>query len=198
VDLGGATCDSLGFSGGTLLCGSDCTFDTSACGGGGGGGGGTPTPAATATGPTRTPTPVPTLTPANTPTPGVGVPSNLSLALLTNGSGDNGNGTLTTVIAATVTDTMGNPVPDNTFVFFSISGPTQGAIVNSPSGTNVNPPCDVTNFESDTGVTVLNQPGVAHTCVTYPTASAGAQITLNAGAGAASDSQTFNLPPPPP
>jgi hypothetical protein len=126
------------------------------------------------------------------------VPSNLALALLTNGSGDNGNGTLTTVIAATVTDTNGNPVPNGSAVFFNISGATQGAIVNSPSGTNADPPCDVTNFEADTAVAVLNQSGVAHTCVTYPSTSAGAQITLNANSGSATDSQTFNLPPPPP
>jgi hypothetical protein len=30
-DLGGATCQSLGYSGGTLRCRSDCTFDTSGC-----------------------------------------------------------------------------------------------------------------------------------------------------------------------
>jgi hypothetical protein len=41
-DLGGATCQSLGYSGGTLSCRPDCTFNTSGCwtGGGGGGGGG--------------------------------------------------------------------------------------------------------------------------------------------------------------
>jgi len=126
------------------------------------------------------------------------VPSNLNLALLTNGSGDNGNGTLTTVIAATVTDSLANPVPDSSSVFFGLSGATQGAVINSPSGTNSAPPCDVTNFQLDTGVTVLDQPGVAHTCVTYPTASAGALITINGSSGAASDSQTLNLPAPPP
>ncbi len=30
-DLGGASCESLGYDGGTLLCASDCTFDTSQC-----------------------------------------------------------------------------------------------------------------------------------------------------------------------
>lgn len=46
-DLGGATCSSQGFSGGTLTCNANCTFNTSQCttasppsGGGGGGGGG--------------------------------------------------------------------------------------------------------------------------------------------------------------
>ncbi len=202
-DLRGETCESLGHGTGTLSCATDCTFDFENCTFAtptpdGGGGGATATPGGpTATAATPTPTaatPTPTLTPANTPTPGIGVPSNLTLALVTNGSGDNGNGTLTTVIAATVTDSIGNPVPDGTAVFFSISGNTQGAVVNSPSGTNGAPPCDVSNFQSDTGVTVLDQAGVAHTCVTYPTASSGAQNTLDASSGAASDSQTFNLP----
>ena len=44
-DLGGASCSSQGFSGGTLSCTASCTFNTSQCtaassGGGGGGGGG--------------------------------------------------------------------------------------------------------------------------------------------------------------
>lgn len=40
--LGGASCSSRGFSGGTLSCASSCVFNTSQCtsGGGGGGGGG--------------------------------------------------------------------------------------------------------------------------------------------------------------
>jgi hypothetical protein len=32
-DLGGQTCDGLGFSGGTLGCTGSCTFDTSGCAG---------------------------------------------------------------------------------------------------------------------------------------------------------------------
>ena len=42
TDLAGATCRSLGFSGGTLSCSASCDFNTSGCtsGGGGGGGGG--------------------------------------------------------------------------------------------------------------------------------------------------------------
>jgi hypothetical protein len=143
----------------------------------GGGGGGTPTPAGT---------------------PGVGIPSNLSLALLTNGSGDNNNGTLTTVIAATVTDVNGNPVPDGSQVLFSLTGATNGAVISSPSATNTNPPCDVTNFQTATGITVLNQPGVAHTCVTYPTNANGSQITVNGVSGAANASSAFTLPAPPP
>ncbi len=202
-DLRGTTCEDLGRPAGSLLCGTDCTFDTTGCVASPtpAGGGATPTaggPTATA----ATPTPTPTAgggggTPTAAGTPGVGIPSNLALALVTNGSGDNGNGTLTTVIAATVTDINGNQVPDGTPVFFSITAPTNGAIISSPSATNQNPPCDVTNFQTDTGATVLNQPGVAHACITYPSAQAGTGRTINAVSGAASDSQAVTLPPPP-
>jgi hypothetical protein len=204
-DFRGATCESLGRPAGALTCSDTCTFDVTGCTGASaspGGGGATPTaggPTATAATPTTTPTPG-AGTPTAAGTPGVGIPSNLTLALLTNGSGINGNGTLTTVISATVTDSIGNAVPDNTQVLFGLSGGTQGAIISSPAGTNADAPCDVSSFESSsqgTGITVFNEPGVAHTCVTYPVASAGAQITINGVSGAASDSQAFTLPPPP-
>jgi hypothetical protein len=97
-----------------------------------------------------------------------------------------------------VTDSIGNPVPNGTNVFFGLTGNTQGAVINSPSATNSDPPCDVSSFEGDTGVTVVNQPGVAHTCVTYPVNSAGTGITIQAVAGAANDLQAFTLPAPPP
>lgn len=195
TDFAGQSCQGLGFQSGSLSCTAGCSIDTSGCSNatpipGGptftpGGGVATPTPTATAA-VGATPTPA--------GTPGVGVPSNLSLALLTNGSGDNGNGTLTTVVAATVTDINGNPVPDGTQVLFSITAPTSGAVISSPSATNQNPPCDVTNFENDTGVNVLNQPGVAHSCITYPTGQAGTGRTITAVSGAASDSQVATLP----
>lgn len=51
TDLGGATCQSLGYAGGTLGCYSNCTFNTSGCytvpPGGGGGGGYIPPPTET-------------------------------------------------------------------------------------------------------------------------------------------------------
>jgi hypothetical protein len=40
TDLGGETCKSLGYSGGSLSCTVACDFNTSACSSGGGGGGG--------------------------------------------------------------------------------------------------------------------------------------------------------------
>lgn len=53
-NLGGSSCSSLGFTGGSLSCTSVCTFNTSQCttssgGGGGGGGGGNTTPSIPAT-----------------------------------------------------------------------------------------------------------------------------------------------------
>jgi hypothetical protein len=39
-NLGGQTCVSRGYAGGTLTCNSNCAFNTSACASGGGGGGG--------------------------------------------------------------------------------------------------------------------------------------------------------------
>jgi hypothetical protein len=129
-----------------------------------------------------------------TPTPGVGIPSNLALALLTNCAGQNGNGTLTTVVAATVTDTLANPVPDGTVVNFSIAAPTNGAVISSPSTTNAAAPCDVTNFVSHCGASVLSQPGVANTCITYPSGQMGSNRTVDGTSGAANDSQVITLP----
>ncbi len=44
ADLGGASCSSQGFSGGTLSCRASCDFDTSACSSPSGGGSGSYTP----------------------------------------------------------------------------------------------------------------------------------------------------------
>jgi len=63
ADLGGQTCESLGYGPGTLTCDIACSFDTTQC---------SPPPTPTPT-PiptlTSTPTPTPTLIPAFTPTP---------------------------------------------------------------------------------------------------------------------------------
>ncbi|MBZ9569748.1 hypothetical protein KJA16_02395 [Patescibacteria group bacterium] len=47
ADLGGETCESRGYTGGTLSCNDDCTFDTSDCTSPGGGGGWVPPPVET-------------------------------------------------------------------------------------------------------------------------------------------------------
>jgi hypothetical protein len=199
-DLAGQTCLSQGFAGGSLGCTTSCTFDTSGCTTGGGGGptatpGGGPTASPTpGPGATQTPTPSPT-GPSPTPTAGVGVASNVELALLANVGADNGNATATCIVAATVTDINGNPVPDGTVVTFSLQVPTVGSVISSPSQTNTNPQCDVSNFEDLTMIDVLNQPGVAHACLTYPTDEVGNFEVVTATSGAGTDTENVTLPP---
>jgi len=206
-DLRGQTCASLGFvGGGTLLCDDKCKFDTMNCQAAL-----SPSPVVTPTAPaatlTFTPTPLATDTPtptlSATPTPTLtptpfgtpGAPANLTLSLLANCAGQNADTTLTTVVAAVVTDTNSNAVSDGTGVLFSITGPNAGAVINSPSQTNADPPCNVTNFVSQCGFPVANQHGVAHTCITYPNGQQGTGRTVNGMSGAASDSQfIFPLP----
>jgi hypothetical protein len=191
-DLAGQTCQGLGsgFTGGTLACTAGCTLDTSGCTSA------TPAPGSTSTpggGATFTPgggAVTPTPTPASTP----GGAATLDLALIANRSGDNGNGTFTNVMAATVSDSNGNPVSDGTIVAFSVDAPTAGALISTSSATNTDPPCNVTNFENNTGTMVLNQPGVAHACLTYPGGSAGVSITVHGIIGGLDVPFTFPLP----
>jgi hypothetical protein len=144
-------------------------------------------------------TPIPQPTPTNTAVPGD--PTTIGLALLTDQSSDNGNNTLTTVMAASVADSFGNPVPDGTAVHFTIQYPTGGAIV-TDGQTNQSPTCDVSGFEQQTGTLVINQPGVAHACVIFPGALVGLHRTIVATVativgGTVTKSGVFQLPPPP-
>jgi Tol biopolymer transport system component len=130
-----------------------------------------------------TPTPRPTFpTPTPTRTPVPGAPANIGLALLADAAVNNGDNTLTTVIAATVGDYYGNPVPDGTFVSFSIAHPTGGVIVSNGS-TNTDPECDVSGFEAETGIDIINRVGVVHVCLTYPGAQSGTVRTVTARSG---------------
>ena len=122
--------------------------------------------------PPGTPTPRPAATPTVTPTAFAAIPANIGLALLTDEAADNGDNTLTTVIAATVSDAVGNPVPDGTFVQFEIVFPTGGVVV-SNGRTNTDPDCDVSRFEEKTGITIVNRRSVAHVCLTYPAGVSG-------------------------
>lgn len=186
-------CASLGITAPTsssIDC-SDCQLTTN-CEGPTGGGGGGPTPGATFTPGGGVATPSPTATPG--PTGTASGASTVALALIANASGNNGNGTFTNVMSATVSDSNGNPVADGTVVTFTIDAPTQGALISTTSSTNTDPPCDVTDFQNDTGAQVLNQPGVAHACLTYPSASVGAPITVHGIVGAINVGLTFGLP----
>jgi Tol biopolymer transport system component len=103
------------------------------------------------------------------PTPHPGDPATIGLALTTNLSEDNGDGTLTTVIAATVADTFGAPVADGIRIDFSVLAPTNGAVI-SDADTNggPTPECNLIQFQARTGVPIINQPGKAYGCLTYP------------------------------
>ncbi len=129
-----------------------------------------------------TPTPRPSATPHPTGTPVVGIPAAIGLAVVTDQSINNGDNTLTTVIAATVSDFFGNPVPDGTLVNFSVAPPPSGIVIGN-SSTNQDPDCDLTLFEQKTGVVIQNRPGVAHVCVTYPGAFGGTSHLIFAESG---------------
>ncbi len=107
--------------------------------------------------------------PTPTPTPRPGDASTLGLALTATLSEDNGDGTLTTVIAATVTDFLGQPVADGIRVDFTVLAPTNGAVI-SDADTNggPSPECNLVQFQARTGVPIINQPGKAYACLTYP------------------------------
>lgn len=129
-----------------------------------------------------TPTPKPTVTPHPTGTPVVGIPAAIGMAVVTDKAVNNGNNTLTTIIAATVSDFFGNPVPDGTEVDFSVAPPPNGIVIGN-GFTNQNPDCDLTIFEQQTGVVIQNRPGVAHVCVTYPGAYGGTSRLIFADSG---------------
>jgi hypothetical protein len=97
-----------------------------------------------------------------------GPPARLTAALFkANGFGDNNDGTFVTVLSALVSDANGNPVADGVEVDWGPIVPSN-ATVFSPSFTNGLPPCDVTPYESNTGLAITAQPGTALTCVIYP------------------------------
>ena len=128
-----------------------------------------------------TPTPHPTATPSSAATPAA--PASLSLALVSNQAVNNNDNTLTTIIAATLSDRFSHPVPDGTLVHFRIPSPPSGVVVGSVGYTNMDPDCDPTAFELKTGVPVQNRPGVAHVCVTYPGAMANSSQVIIAESG---------------
>jgi len=132
--------------------------------------------------PAQPPTPTPTVSPTATATPIPGEPKNIGMALVVNEAADNGDNTLTTLIAATVGDFFGNPVPTGTSVNFSVIPETAGVLVSNGT-TNTDPDCDVSRFEAKTGVNVINRAGVVHVCVTYPGGLAGSTHTIKAVSG---------------
>jgi hypothetical protein len=116
-------------------------------------------------------------TPSPVATPGV--PVEVVLSLVTNGAQNNGDGTLTTVVAAVVTDAYGNAVPDGIGVDFAVATPVNGVVV-TDGNVNAPPTCDVSAFKDSTGVAITDEPGVAHGCVIYPVAQVGTTRQLSA------------------
>lgn len=161
----------------------------------------TPTRTATAThsaSPTRSNTPTASATaPASfTPTP---QPAFVSVELVANRSGDNGDGTLTTLIAALVSDANGHTVGDGIAVAFALSPPVAGVTVTQLGNTGELPACDISAYEVEMGRAIAPQPGTAYTCLRYVRSREGVIVTvsaqLGAGAGAVQGSRSIRLPP---
>ncbi len=132
--------------------------------------------------PMPTPTPRPSTTPTPTVTPFAGIPADIVLELVADEAADNGDNTVTTVLAVTVSDAVGNTVPDGTLVELTVGFPTGGTVV-SDGHVNADPDCDVSRFEQKTGHTIINRTSVAHVCLTYPAGLVGSSRTIRATAG---------------
>lgn len=113
---------------------------------------------------------------------------------------NNQDGTMVTTLAAIVTDTQGNTVPDGTPVLITIGSLGDDAQVRDRIGvvgfpvTNGEAPCDVSQFPEQQGAPVLPQPGLAITCLIFPPDLSGADFTLVASSGGASTSRVMTLP----
>lgn len=113
---------------------------------------------------------------------------------------NNQDGNLVTSLAAVVTDSQGNTVPDGTPVLISIGSLGDDAqvrdrlaVVGFPV-TNGNPPCDVRQFPEQQTFPVNPQPGLAITCLIFPPSLRGADFTLVATSAGVSTSRVMTLP----
>lgn len=116
-----------------------------------------------------------------------GLPSQLTLSMPgVNGFGSNNDGTLLTLLTATISDSAGNVVEDNTPVFFKVVplGPSdtqsRRVVLEGFSATNAEPPCDVLPYRIGTGSNVFPQAGDAITCVRYPESLMGTEVQVHA------------------
>lgn len=144
----------------------------------------TDTPTRTRT-PTRSITPTPSSTAADSPT-ATPLAAFASIELIADRAGDNGDGTLTTLIAALISDARGNPVGDGIPVSFSLAPPLSGVTVTQTGVTGALPQCDVSAYIAETGRPVVPRPGTAFTCLRYVRSREGATVSVVAqlvGAG---------------
>ena len=61
--------------------------------------------------------------------------------------------------------------------------PSRNVAISSNTTTNGAPPCDITQFASQTGIPISPQPGDAITCVKYPALQAGSEVLVRATVG---------------
>jgi len=151
--------------------------------------------------PTPTTTPTPTITPTPTPTATPGAPANLTLVMNEACAVPKGDGYCRGVMAALVSDSLGNPVIDGTEVTFLTNDDPAKGIPTVTACTNMTFAecgyccCDLHDYSWDAVCgEVLQQPGVATTCVEWPYASQGEVGSFTATAGVATDTQSFTLP----
>jgi len=104
------------------------------------------------------------------------VPTSVSLTLIQRAQ-DNGDGTITGILDATVLDGSRNPVPDGTQVDFAATTLDVSATDGTTGGSAS---CDLTSFQAATGIVVMPQPGVAHSCIVYAKKLAGTTRTFSA------------------
>lgn len=115
---------------------------------------------------------------------------------------DNNDGTLLTMVSAIVTDAQGNAVQDGTAVFFEVlpldaTDPARNVALVGSSITNASPPCDVTQFESQTNIPISPEPGDAISCLKFPSYLQGVEIRVRvtaAGVTNSVDGQALTLP----
>ncbi len=128
-----------------------------------------------------------------------GLPGRLSV-VVNQRSIDNNDGTELTTITAIVTDADGNTVENGTPVSFTVVPFTPDDDVSRRIGivgfpvTNSLPPCDVSQYEQQTGIPVVAQPGNATTCLTFPSAQAGTDVQVQVESGNITSLRTITLP----
>ena len=75
--------------------------------------------------------------------------------------------------------------------------PSRNITISSNATTNGLPPCDVTQFQAQTGIPITSQSGTAITCVTYPSRQQGSEIIVRASVAGITSSlstETLTLP----
>jgi Bacterial Ig-like domain (group 1) len=128
-----------------------------------------------------------------------GLPGRLAVTV-NNAAIDNNDGTLLTTITAIVNDADGNTVADGTPVSFTVVALALDDDVSQHIGivgfpvTNAAPPCDITQFQQQTGIPVTAQPGNATTCLTFPLAQAGTEVQVQVESGNITSLRTVTLP----